>query len=298
MTRAARLALAQYPIEAFASFEAYRAKITRWCENAARDGAQILVFPEYAAMELTSLLGAAAADLRGSLAALQPLLPEAQSLHADLARRLGVVIVMGSAPEARGERFVNAARLYAPSGAGAVQEKRVMTRFEDEQWGVSPGEGLSVFDTPFARIGVCICFDVEFPMMARALAEAGAEIILAPSCTETLRGAWRVRIGAQARALENQCYTAVAPLVGEAAWSPAVDVNVGWAGAYGPPDRGFAEDGIAALGAYTAPGWVYADLDLDAIARVRTDGAVFNFARWRDQPHAPQPIAARIAALR
>ncbi len=298
MTRIAHLALAQYPIAAQPSFEAYRAKITAWCEDAARDGAQILVFPEYAAMELTSLLGPAAADLRGSLGALQPLLPEAQALHAELARRLGVGNVMGSAPEARGDRFVNAARLYAPSGAGAVQEKRVMTRFEDEQWGVSPGEGLSVFDTPFARIGVCICFDAEFPMMARALAGAGAEIILAPSCTETLRGAWRVRIGAQARALENQCYAAVAPLVGEAPWSPAVDVNVGWAGAYGPPDRGFAEDGIAALGAYCTPGWVYADLDLDAIARVRADGAVFNFARWRDQPHAPHPIAAQIVPLR
>lgn len=80
-----------------------------------------------------------------------------------------------------------------------------MTRFEREEFGIAPGDGLRVFDTALGRIGILVCYDAEFPLIARAMVEAGAEILLVPASTETERGYWRVRIGAQARALENQC---------------------------------------------------------------------------------------------
>ena len=69
--------------------------------------------------------------------------------------------------------------------------------------------------------GIAICYDIEFPLIAHAMARAGAELILAPSCTDTIAGANRVHVGARARALENQVYVAVAPTVGQAPWSPA-----------------------------------------------------------------------------
>jgi predicted amidohydrolase len=155
-----------------------------------------------------------------------------------------------------------------------------MTRFERETWDVGPGGPLRVFDTALGKIGILICYDAEFPLLGRALADAGAEIILVPSCTDTRAGYSRVRIGAMARALENQCVVVQSPTVGYAQWSPAVDENVGAAGVFGPPDLGFPDTGILAEGALNDPGLVAAQVDLAAVATVRAQGAVFNHAHW------------------
>lgn len=283
--RSLTIAAAQYPLDWLDDFAAYEAKLERWVEDAVREGAELLVFPEYAGLELASLAGRdAAGDLVRSIDAVSEALPQADALHARLAHQHGVFILAGSAPERRsGGPVRNVARLFAPQGARGRQEKIMMTRFEREQWGMSGGRDLAVFDIGKARIGVAICYDIEFPLIARALAEAGAEVILAPSCTDTLQGYWRVRLGAQARALESQCIVAQASLVGTVDWSPAVDVNRGAAGAFGPPDLGFPEDGVIAQGEMDKPGWVRAHLDLDAVARVRAEGQVFNHRHWDEQ---------------
>jgi predicted amidohydrolase len=141
-----------------------------------------------------------------------------------------------AAPPRADGRFVNAARLITPAGRSGVQEKRMLTPFE-RAWGVALGRQLRVFETVLGRIGVAICYDSEFPLLVRAEAEAGAELILIPSCTEYLSGYHRVRAAAQARALESQISTIVSPTVGDALWSPAVDRNVGAAGVFVPADR-------------------------------------------------------------
>jgi translation initiation factor IF-1 len=155
-----------------------------------------------------------------------------------------------------------------------------MTRFEREDWDVVPGGPLRVFDTALGRIGVLICYDAEFPLLGRALMEAGVEILLVPSCTEALSGYSRVRVGAMARALEGQCVVVHSPTVGPADWSPAVDLNTGAAAIYGPPDLGFPETGVLAQGALNAPGWVTAEVDRAAIAACAADGAVLGHAHW------------------
>jgi predicted amidohydrolase len=149
-----------------------------------------------------------------------------------------------------------------------------------------------VFDTPWGRIGVSICYDVEFPKHVRAQVEAGAWLILAPSCTDTMHGFNRVHYAARARALENQCFVAIAPTVGAAPWSAALDANRGFAGVFGPIDRGFPEDGVLARGALDAPGWVFCTLDPARIARVRAEGAVLNHRDWPRRPLAPPQPAA------
>jgi predicted amidohydrolase len=118
------------------------------------------------------------------------------------------------------------------------------------------------------------------------LSEAGMELLLVPSCTETERGYWRVRLGAQARALEGQCYAVHSPTVGAAAWSPAVDANRGAAGVYGPPDRGFPSDGVVAIGAMDAAQWLFAEVDLAKVADLRAAGTVLNRRDWTEQPGA------------
>ena len=285
MSRVFTLAAAQYPIDRLGSWQAYKSKLVRWVESAAREGAQLLVFPEYGGMELASLFGPEVErDLHRQLEAVAGLEREVADLHRDLARRTGVYILSASAPAQAGDgRYHNRARLTSPEGMAGVQDKIVMTRFEREQWGVSGGQDLRVFSTPFGRIGVAICYDVEFPLIARRLVEAGAELILAPSCTDTLRGYHRVRVGAQARALENQCLVVQAPTVGEAAWSPAVDVNVGAAAVYAPPDIGYPEDGVVVRGRMNEAMWVFAELDLDRMAEVRAHGQVLNHRDWPEQ---------------
>jgi predicted amidohydrolase len=101
-----------------------------------------------------------------------------------------------------------------------------------------------------------------------------------PSCTDTLAGYNRVRIGARARALENQCYLVQSPTVGTAPWSEAVDCNIGAAAAYAPVDRGFPCDGLIVEGSMNAAQWVHAQLDTEALQTVRASGQVFNYRDW------------------
>jgi predicted amidohydrolase len=190
------------------------------------------------------------------------------------------VIVGGSFPERLSSGEVrNRARVHVEDDA-IVVEKLQMTRFERERWGIAAGAGQAVIDIGGAKLGVAICYDAEFPVVVRRLVAAGADVLAVPSCTDTAAGYHRVRLACQARALENQCYVIQAPTVGLAPWSIAVDENVGSAGVYGPPDRGFPDDGVIAIGAYSEPGWVVADLDLDALEQVRRDGQVLNHRDW------------------
>jgi predicted amidohydrolase len=217
------------------------------------------------------------------------------ALFADLARRYHCHIQAGSMVEDDdGGQYVNRARLFGPEGGMGWQDKNVLTMWERTSFNIVPGNGsVTVFDIGAARVGIIICYDCEFPNAARALIEAGAEILLVPSCTETAAGYWRVRIGAMARALEGQCYVVHAPTVGEAPWSGVVELNSGAAGIYAPPDHGMPADGVIAIGPMNEPGWTYANLDLDALAAVRATGAVRGMAHWDEQPGAARPGAKK-----
>jgi predicted amidohydrolase len=282
------VACAQYPIGRFDSVAAWQAHVAGWVDRAVQQDARILLFPEYGAMELTSLLPPALQqDLTGQIAALQDYHEAFVATWAALAKTHDVHIVAPSFPLRVGPVFRNRACVIAPDGRVDFQEKRQMTRFEAESWIIAGGAALKVFDAAIngatLRFGVTVCYDVEFPLIAQAMAAAGAELILVPSCTDTLAGAHRVTVGARARALENQVYVATAPTVGEARWSPAVDVNVGWAGVYAAPDRGLPDDGVLVQGVLNEPGWVFATLDFERLRAARVDAQVFTAKDWPGQ---------------
>jgi len=279
------LALAQYPIERLESFAAWEAKIADRVAVAAGKGAALLVFPEYGAMDLASLDPASMGDLQGTLRFVSGLIERIDAHHRALAQAHGVHIVAASLPCPLPDgRVVNRARLFTPDGRMAHQDKIVMTRFERELWDIAGGEAVRVFATRLGMIGISICYDVEFPLIARAQAQAGATLILAPSCTDTMQGYWRVRLGAQARALENQCFVAQVPTMGMAPWSPVVDENYGEAGLFGPPDGDVPDDGVLALGgAAPQEPWLYAPVDPARVARWREDGSVRLFRHWPEQ---------------
>ena len=228
-------------------------------------------------------------DLVAELAIACDAAPAALEAARLVAMRHGVWLIPGTLPWRIGDRVINRAPLISADGLVAFQDKHVMTRFEAEEWGVHPGAPPSVFETPWGRIGIAICFDVEFPHLVRAQVEAGAWLILTPSCTDTLAGFNRVRIAAAARAMENQCFVGIAPTVGVAPWSGALDANRGHAAVFGPVDRGFPDDGVVAQGRLDVAQWVFADLDSAEIARVRREGAVRNHADWPPPP-PPCPV--------
>lgn len=283
------VAAAQHAIGRPRSVEAYAERIAAAAADAEEGGASLLMFPEYGAMELASVFGAAVeADLRAQIAALDGLMGEIDAVHRELAARHRLHILAASLPcRPEGSALpVNRARLFAPNGRSGHQDKIIMTRFEREEWAIGGGDGLSVFATDLGCLGVAICYDCEFPLLVRTMVEAGAELILIPSCTDTLRGYGRVRVGAMARALENQCYAVVSPTVGSAPWSPSVDINRGAAGVYGPPDIGFPDTGIVAEGRFDEEMLLFAEIDLDLVTQARQSGQVLNHQHWMEQPGA------------
>jgi predicted amidohydrolase len=287
-----RLGLLQYPVGRPASIADFAKGLDRWLEQG-RASADLLVLPEYAAVELGAGLSGGEATEAAELAAMITAAPEILSAMRNAARRHQVWLQPGTLPmRAPDGRVINRAPLITPEGRVAFQDKRAMTRFESERWGISQGADPNVFDTPWGRIGISICYDIEFPKHARVQVMAGAWLILAPSCTDTLAGFNRVHFSARARALENQCYVAITPTVGEAPWSAALDVNRGRAGVFGPMDRGFPADGILAEGQMDAPGWVFCTLDPSLIEAVRRDGAVLNHRDWPRAPFgSPKPAS-------
>lgn len=276
-----RVAAAAYPIDFLPDWAAFEAKITRWVNEAADQGARLLVFPEYAALELISLLPKELHDdVQSIRPALQVFLPDFLALHSRLAKQHGVCIIAGSLPVAVGAGFVNRAHVFAPDGTHAHQDKLLMTRFEAEEWDIAPGQGVRVFNLDGLQFGIAICYDSEFPHLARAQAEAGAELLIVPSFTGAKRGFTRVRVGSMARALENQLYAVHAPLIADAAWTYAIEEAVGQASIYAPSDDDLPEDGLVAQGEWNAPGWLVHDLDFKLTRNVRRNGHVLN---WRDR---------------
>lgn len=277
-----KIAAAQYDIGFLKNWQAYRQKIERWVNEAVIENADILLFPEYASMELASLFGAEVySSLGKQLEAMQSLVDDYRGLFQGLAQKNDCYIQAGTFPVRMADgSYRNRAFLFMPNGNIDYQDKLMMTRFENEHWFINRGEELKIFDTEYGKIAINICYDSEFPLLARQQVEAGANLILVPSCTDTLAGYHRVKIGCQARALENQCYVVQTPTVGSAPWSEAVDVNIGAAAIYTPVDRGFPDNGILAVGELNAVQWVIAEIPLTEIQTVREHGQVFNYRDW------------------
>ena len=272
----------QYRVGRYADLAGWDAALNRRVAEAAGAGAELLVLPEYATMDAVAApLPSLAAELEAACGQHDAVL---DCLRA-CAVRHGVWLLGGTLP-LRGPdgRVINHAPLISPAGGVAFQDKHRVVPFEHAVWGVSAGAAPGVFETPWGRLGICVCYDLEHPPLARAQIEAGAWLILAPTDTDTLAGFNRVRIAARACAMANQCYVAVATTVGDAPWLAAMDRNRGHAAVFGPVDLGFPDDGVIAQSRLDEPGWLYATVDAAAIARVREHGAVHNH---RDYPAAP-----------
>ena len=279
-----KVAVAKYPIQAPADFAAFAERQAAVLGAAAAQGARVAVLPEYLSLELAATFDAGTrADLHASLAAIQRYREDWLALYARLAASLDMYIVAGTFLLAQGNgRYRNRCDVFAPQGAHLWQDKLQLTGFEKGLGVIEGGDALKVFDLDGVRTGVAVCYDSEFPLPVRAQAEAGARLLLVPSCTDTDAGATRVRVGCLARALENRLFVAQSVTAGEAPWSPALDINTGEAAVFAPMDRGFSADGVVAQTADDQV-WAIAELDLDALDRSRADAQVANDRDWMGQ---------------
>lgn len=275
-----KIAALQYPISYLNSFEEWQKKAESWVKNSALKEAQFILFPEYGSMELTSLLSESERqNLKIQAELLKPFLEKFILTFQHLSEKYKCCIVAPSFPVFQSEKLTtNRVFVFAPNKKMGHQDKFFMTRFEDEEWGVQAGEQvIKIFQTKNFKFSISTCFDIEFAWPSCVAAQEGVEVIFVPSCTETMKGANRVHIGARARALENQIFTVVSQTIGKAEWSPAVDLNSGFAAVYATPDAGFTEDGVISKGEVNKEQILVTNLDMSLIKNVRQNGAVLNY---------------------
>lgn len=275
----------QLPMDEYSSIAHWAQDMENWVKKAKDDGAALVLFPEYGSLALGSLLPETDRALADDMMrAMQQFLPAFHNTFEDLAKRYDIVIVTSSFPVLeQDDAIYNRAFVYTPDGLQGHQDKLILTRFERERSSVKAGSAIKMFEAPFGRFAIAICFDSEFPMIVRKMVDADARLILVPSCTGSMAGFHRVRIGSQARALENQIAIVQSVTVGDAPWQIIANTNHGSAGFYCPPDNGFPADGIMTAGAPDIPCIVTMEIDFNAFQDIRSNGHVLNWSYWTEQ---------------
>ena len=270
-----RIAALQYYIRPVQSFSQFRDQVEGLVDTAADYKCNVMVFPEYFTLQLLTLnnmkrqISEQIRDLAGQV-------PQYLELMTQMAKKHSMYIVGGSIPVIDGDdgKVFNDCFFFAPDGNFGVQGKLHMTRFEKEDWFMSARSGLRIFESSFGRIAICICYDSEFPELARAAARMGAHILFVPSCTDDRQGYLRVRYCCQARAIENQIYVVTSHTVGSLPSVPAVSLNYGQAAILTPSDFSFSRDGILAEGNPNQEMMVIGELNMKTILESREAGTV------------------------
>jgi predicted amidohydrolase len=246
-------------------------------EVARNHGVQLLVLPELFVLELDGMFDEPYSFPHERCPVLAPDL----AAEAERARDWGMTVVLGSSFAITERTWVNRSPVLAATGWTGHQDKQIMTQWEAAEWGISPGEPLQTLPDP--RLGVAVCYDIEFPDLARSLAEAGAETIAVPSYTETWQGHWRVRHSCHARAVELQVFVLHATLLGTLGREPVISSH-GTAAVISPCLADFPPNGVLSETGQDEEGLAMAELDFDLLRASRGKGDVRN---WEDRLLVP-----------
>lgn len=185
-------------------------------------------------------------------------------------------IVAGSMPVLEGNRLYNVAYLLHRDGSIDTQYKIHITPHEKRDWVIDGGDTINVFETDAGRVGILTCYDVEFPELARLMAQEKVQILFVPFWTDTKNGYLRVRLCAQARAIENECYVALAGSVGNLPRVDNVDIQYAQSAVFSPSDVYFPHDAIIAEATANTEMMLFADVDLEKLKRLSSEGTVNN----------------------
>lgn len=201
---------------------------------------------------------------------------EIVSKFSGLAISYNINIITGSMPEVIDNQLYNVGYLCRRDGSIERFEKLHVTPDETKVWGMQGGDSLRVYDTDCGKIGVLICYDVEFPELSRLLADEGMEILFVPFLTDTQNGYSRVRNCAQARAIENECYVAIAGSVGNLPNVHNMDIQFAQSMVFTPCDFAFPTNGLKAEETPNSEMILIADVDLNLLTELHEKGSVRN----------------------
>ncbi len=273
-----RICLVQYMMRRISSFEEFAQQCEYFTDVGSDYKADFVVFPELLTTQLLSLVK----TQRPGLAArqLSEFTPRYIELFRDLAIRYNVNIIGGSTFTVVDETLYNVAYLFRRNGTIATQHKLHVTPNERKWWGVTPGDAVHVFDTDRGKISIQVCYDVEFPELSRVAVDKGANIIFVPYNTDERYGYLRVRHCAQARAIENQVYVAIAGCVGNLPFIENADIHYAQCGVFTPSDFPFARDAVASESVPNIETVVIHDVDVELLRRNRIVGTV---RPWTDR---------------
>ncbi len=270
----ARVGCVQWRMQEFKSEDAFLQQVDLQVRALASYKCDVAVFPEFFSVPLTGLWPQlSTAD---SMRALAPVTPDLVKSIARMATAQQINIIAGSMPLLDNGKLYNVSCLCRRDGKVEVQYKLHPTPGEVADWQMQGGQALRTFDTDFGRIGILICYDVEFPELSRLLAEQGIDILFVPSWTDSKNGYLRVRLCAQARAVENEWYVVLAGSVGALPEIPCIDNQYAQSAVFSPADYGFPHDAIVAEATANVETTLVADLDLARLKALRTSGSVRN----------------------
>jgi predicted amidohydrolase len=202
--------------------------------------------------------------------------PQIVKKFAELAISYNINIITGSMPEIKDDLLYNAGYLCKRDGSLDRYEKLHVTPDEAKVWGLQGGHEIKTFDTDCGKIGVLICYDSEFPELSRILADEGMDILFIPFLTDTQNGYSRVRHCAQARAIENECYVAIAGSVGNLPKVHNMDIQFAQSMVFTPCDFSFPANGIKAEATTNTEMILIADVDIDLLRELHQFGNVRN----------------------
>ncbi len=268
-----RICVVQYLMRQISSFEDFGNQVEYFTDVASDANADFAVFPELFTTQLMSFLNERSPSM--AVRKLTEFTEQYIELFTTLAVRYNVNIIGGSHfVKEDDDNIYNIAYLFRRDGTIEKQYKVHITPNEQKWWGISPGDTVKVFDTDCGKIAIQICYDIEFPELARIATDRGAKIIFTPFCTEDRQGYLRVRYCAQARAVENQIYTVISGTVGNLPQTENMDIQYAQSGIFAPSDFEFARDGIVGETNPNIEMVLIGDVDLEILRRQRQSGTV------------------------
>ncbi len=267
-----RVGTVHYHMQPISTWDDIENKVTTFVEQAAKQHAKFLLYPEYFGIHYFNCLPENFSDQQRFDALMEKHVRYLE-LFSFLAKQHQIFIIGGSFPVKNDGILQNIATLFSPGGNVYTQEKLHITPTEREDWGYSAGDSIKIFDTRFGRVAIQICYDIEFPEVSRILALHGVEVIFVPFFTRDLFGYHRVRYCAQARAVENYLYTVISGSFGSqnlpydlTCYSQSAILT--------PSDIGFPQNAIAAESSAEEETVITADLDMEYLQKIRTSGTV------------------------
>lgn len=277
----ARVGCVQWQMRKFNSQAEFLQQVESFVDSLSAYQCDVALFPEFFNAPLVGLK-----PELSSIDAMWELASHTQEIIDAISRMAiayNINIIAGSMPLVENNALYNVAYLCRRDGSVDTQYKLHPTPGEKRDWVMQGGNLLKAFDTDFGRIGILICYDVEFPELGRLLCEEEISILFVPFWTDTKNGYLRVQRCAQARAIENECYVAIAGSVGNLPMVTNVDIQYGQSAVFSPSDFAFPHDAIISETTPNTEMTLITDLDLAKLKVLRNEGSVRNYLdRRRD----------------